>query len=251
MREGDLVRDPDGIKVYIVNAHRYRRHIFNPAVFSMYGHFKWDQVRQLDQATLDNLKTSDLYRAEGDPRVFFLEEVDERQGIAQKRWLDMTGDQFLARGWKWEQVFTINTKERDYYREGTAISSTTVVSQPSPTSSVIAIVPGMLVKSPDAPAVYFITQANMKKPIPSLLVFQSYNNRWEDVKTVSRVQLDQMPTVRAIQKTGDPRVFYLENGTKRWVKTQAALTRLGVGWNQIAAVNQTELDAYPDGAPIE
>ena len=43
--EGDLIRGPDGIKVYIVNNTGAKRHIFNPAVFDMYEHFSWASIK--------------------------------------------------------------------------------------------------------------------------------------------------------------------------------------------------------------
>lgn len=122
--EGDLIRGPDGIKVYIVNAYGFKRHIFNPTVFNMYGHLKWDMIKSVDQQIIDALKTSNFYRADGDPRVFSLKEIDERQGKAQKQWLDIRGERFTQLGYRWEQVFTINTKERDYYQEGAPIKET-------------------------------------------------------------------------------------------------------------------------------
>lgn len=122
IQDGDLIRGPDGVKVYIVNAHGYKRHIFNPAIFNMYGHFKWDKIKSVDKKTLDSLKTSDFYRADGDPKVFYLKEIDEKHSLAQKRWMDIPGDRFSQLGYKWEQIFIINTKERDYYQEGTALS---------------------------------------------------------------------------------------------------------------------------------
>jgi hypothetical protein len=122
VNEGDLVMGPDGITVYIVNGKGFKRHIFNPAVFSMYKHFKWNEVKKLDQAALDTYKSSDLYRASGDTKVFSLFEVDMAKGIAQKRWLDMTADQFIQKGYSWDQIFEINPVERDYYGSGTPLS---------------------------------------------------------------------------------------------------------------------------------
>src|SRR3989344_929193 len=66
LTEGDLIRGPDGIKLYIVNAHGFKRHIFNPTVFNMYGHLKWDKIKSVNQQIIDALKTSDFYRADGD-----------------------------------------------------------------------------------------------------------------------------------------------------------------------------------------
>jgi hypothetical protein len=122
VNEGDLVMGPDGITVYIVNGKGFKRHIFNPKVFSMYTHFKWNEIKKLDQATLDSYKSSDLYRASGDAKVFSLFEVDMAKGIAQKRWLDMTAEQYELKGYSWDQIFEINPVERDYYGSGTPIS---------------------------------------------------------------------------------------------------------------------------------
>ena len=257
--EGSLVRGPDGIKVWIVNWHGYKRHIFNPAVFNMYGHFKWDQIKTLDQSTLDSIKTSDFYRADGDTRVFSLKEIDERQGFAQKRWMNISGDKFTQLGYKWEQVFIINTKERDYYQEGTPLSEqelagnaqpTTITTQPVQPAT-IKIFSGMLVKSQDSPIVYYITPALLKKPIPSIEVFNSYNNQWSNVKAISKQQLDSILLVSAIRLVGGVKVYILENNTKRWVKTQDAFYRLGLDWNKIAQVNQTEFNYYSEGSSVE
>ena len=121
VREGDLIRGPDGIKVYIVNDRGYKRHIFNPAVFGMYGHFRWDSIKVVSQATLDSYVVSDMYRADGDPKVYSLEEVNEVQGSATKHWLDTSVERFTALGYNWSQVFIVNAQERDYYQTGSAI----------------------------------------------------------------------------------------------------------------------------------
>ena len=122
INEGDLIRGPDGVKVWIVNANGYKRHIFNPAVFGMYGHFVWENIVEVSLITLDSYTTSDLYRADGDEKVFLLEEVDEAAGLANKRWLNFSAAEFLTRGYNWLQVFIINPVERDFYQEGTPIT---------------------------------------------------------------------------------------------------------------------------------
>ena len=225
----------------------------------MYGHFKWDQIKTLDQQAMDSLKTSDFYRADGDPRVFSLKEIDEKNGKAQKRWFNFSGETFTKLGYAWEQVFIINTKERDYYQEGTPITEQEltgapkqVAPAPASTAAVKTVLkPGMLVKSADNPSIYYITQAGLKKAIPSAAVLESYGNAWSQVKIVPQSALDAHETVRAIQGEGSSMVYLLENGQKRWVKTAAAFARLGLVWSKVAEVNQTELYAYPQGDPIE
>ena len=92
----------------------------------MYGHFRWGGIKSVDQATLDSFKTSDTYRAQGDPRVFSLFEINEAQGLAQKRWLNISANQFSGVGFEWTQVFEINPQERDYYQEGTPLDYNTL-----------------------------------------------------------------------------------------------------------------------------
>ena len=119
INEGDLIRGPDGIKVYIVNDKSHgqfsgwKRHIFNPAVFNMYQHFKWDSIKTVDQETIDAYQTSDLYRALGDDKVYRVEEINEVSGLAVK--CHVTAETFIERGLSWDQVFTINNAERDFY----------------------------------------------------------------------------------------------------------------------------------------
>ena len=127
INEGDLVRGPDGIKVYIVKpfAHGsyvgYKRHIFNPAVFNMYQHFDWNNIHAVSQETLDSYQTSDLYRTDGDTKVYGMNEIDEAAGVAQKRWVNMSGEEFITEGYDWAQIFTINNEEANFYSTGSDI----------------------------------------------------------------------------------------------------------------------------------
>jgi hypothetical protein len=50
---------------------------------------------------------------------------------------------------------------------------------------------------------------------------------------------------------GDGKVWLLENDKKRWVKTRDAFKRLGLDWNRIVSVNQTDFGAYAEGFPAE
>lgn len=116
LNEGDLIRGPDGVKVYIINNTGYKRHIFNPEVFNMYGHLKWENIKAVDQTTLDSYKTSDLYRADGDQKVY--QTADD--GV--KRWFNVTGAEFMTK-YTFDQVFVVNTKERDFYSTGSEITA--------------------------------------------------------------------------------------------------------------------------------
>lgn len=99
--------------------------------------------------------------------------------------------------------------------------------------------------------VYYITESGLRRHMPSPEAFTSYGNRWENVVSVGATELGAYRDVRFVHLDGDSRVYLLENGQKRWVKTAEAFQRLGGRWDQIAPVNATEFAAYPLGSDIE
>ena len=121
LKEGDLIRGPDGIKVYVINAFGYKRHIFNPDVFNMYSHLKWENIKEVTQQILDSFTTSNLYRAKDDYKVYLVEETNKAGKKAVKHHLNMSPSLFEQKGYNWNQVFIINKTERDYYQTGSDI----------------------------------------------------------------------------------------------------------------------------------
>lgn len=124
LTEGNLVRAPslaapEGWKVYIINQAGYKRHIFNPDVFNMYGHLKWTDVKDLSATTVQAFTTSDLYRIAGDGKVWSVGD----DGV--KHWINMTAADFTAKGYNWSQVFEVNATEGNYYTQGSDITTTT------------------------------------------------------------------------------------------------------------------------------
>ena len=121
IKPGDLIRGPDGVKIYIVNGKGYKRHVFNPDVFYMYGHLKPENIHEVSQNTLNSYETSDLYRPVGKEKVYKLKEIDEAAGKAKKRWLNMSAREFVDAGYSWDQVFVVSQQEANYYDTGAPI----------------------------------------------------------------------------------------------------------------------------------
>ena len=125
--EGSLIKTADAPEVYIINDKAngqykgWKRHIFNPEVFNMYGQFGWDDINIVPQSTLDMYKTSDLYRSDVDTRVYALE---EQGSSAIKRHIQDEAA-FAANGYSWDQIFTVNEKEVNYYATGPVITAST------------------------------------------------------------------------------------------------------------------------------
>jgi hypothetical protein len=240
--EGDLVRGPDDIKVYIVNAYGYIRHIFNPKVFSFYHHFKWTSVKNLDLTTFAILRPSDLYRADGDTKVYSLKEVDEQKGIAQKRWLNITAGDFTSLLFDPRQIFTINAQERDYYQNGVSLTKADFP---------YTVRRNQLVQVEASSTVYFIDVKGYIRPIPSAAT-RSYGYDYERVTIVTPEELASYPRIKAITlKNGDGKIYLLDGNTTQWIKDPATFSALELNWNDVAIVNQAEVNAYAEADPIE
>lgn len=104
----------------------------------------------------------------------------------------------------------------------------------------------------DGKKTYYITEGSMIRMIPDKKVFESYGDRGDDVITISKkefnfyprnqyVFLEEYPTKDVFQIVG--------NNTKRFVTPQI-VKRLGIKWEQIAPINQVQLDTYQTGQPI-
>ena len=128
LTEGSLIKTTDRPEVYIINDKSHgsylgwKRHIFNPEVFNMYGHLNWNAINVVSQTTLDAYETSDLYKADVDPRVYSLEEYNS---TAIKHHIANV-EAFNSRGYSWNQIFIVNEKEVNYYATGASLG---VISQ--------------------------------------------------------------------------------------------------------------------------
>lgn len=164
-----------------------------------------------------------LIRTEGDDRVYAVRRIG---GVERRQWVP-SPEAFAANGYRWDAVKTVRASELQRYRRAS------------------------LVRATGDPKVYYVTESGMKRHIPTAAVFLSYGNRWEDVVEVSAIELNVIPDSTLVRAAGDPRVYKLENGQKRWITTAAVFTRSGFDWAKIAPVNQTELNAYPTGPDIQ
>lgn len=131
--DGDLIQATGDFDVYIVklvNGKKFKRLILNPDIFNQYGHLKWENIKQVSQATLDEYTTSTLVRAldpangVDDPKVYKLFPAGD---VGVKRWMNMSAEEFVAQGNDWDAVYTINAFERDSYTTGDPITGGTGV----------------------------------------------------------------------------------------------------------------------------
>jgi len=114
LADGTLIRASNDYKVYVING-RYKRWIQSAEIFNFYGHFSFAAVSEVSPETLDLYEDSWLVRADSDTKVY------EINGDGTRHWLDMSAEEFLIRGRKWDMVRVINTSELNWYVEGPAV----------------------------------------------------------------------------------------------------------------------------------
>lgn len=109
-----------------------------------------------------------------------------------------------------------------------------------------------IVEGDETQTIYYLTEGGMIRPILNDEVFYSYGNRKEDVITINQKEFNYYPRnqfvfVEKPQIIRD--VYQITGGIKRYL-TPAAVKSMNLLENEIAPVNQIELDAYPEGEPV-
>lgn len=107
-QEGSLIRAKGTSAVFIVKG-KYRRHISDAKIFGMYGHLGFADVADLSGDELNLYRESKLIRADGDGKVY------EINSDKTKKWLNITAEEFLSRGYSFDSVYIVNEKEFTFY----------------------------------------------------------------------------------------------------------------------------------------
>lgn len=121
LREGDIVgstnlSDPD---IYIVNEYGFKRLFLSPTIFDFYGHLRFPNVKRIDDAVLEKIPTSGLFRncETGDHKIYALEVSGEDAAIL--RWVNISGENAFASDHDFfQKVFCVNSREFSWYSKG-------------------------------------------------------------------------------------------------------------------------------------
>lgn len=112
---GSLIRAENDFKVHVINGN-WRRHIISPEIFKFYPHLGFNKVKVVSLSVLNQYQESNLIRYAAEQKVYAVNENGARQ------WLDISGEQFSASGRNWDAIFTINSRELNFYPLGQPIS---------------------------------------------------------------------------------------------------------------------------------
>jgi len=160
-----------------------------------------------------------------------------------RRWIKSQGI-FLSR-WNWEDVKIVEKQELNSLPLG---------------SDVDTFLEGTLIKG-TKPYVYVISNEK-KRWIKNLEVFNALGYKWENILSVSEEELNSIPNGCDISNTNihpdgslikgtSDKVYFIENGLKRWIKNPDVFTAYGFKWKNVILVSDAEIDRYPLGLVIE
>ena len=219
--DGTLIKVPGNPKIYVIE--NCKKKWIRTAEEFKTKNYNWSNIKEASSETVNAYSnyleaTAKLLRSAGHNKVYRV--------INGKRLWVPTASAFNAQGLKWNEIEDTSEAEVNQYPEA------------------------KLLQVDGDSKIYYITGAGLKRHIPNSQVFLSYNNNWNDVVKVSNTELNAYPDNILIKAKGNYKVYKLENGKKRWIKTARAFNRMGFDWLKIMTVNNVELDAYATGVDI-
>lgn len=106
-----------------------------------------------------------------------------------------------------------------------------------------------LIKLEGSETVYWVSEGNLKIPMLTRAVFLSYNNRDEDVATVSQEEFDYYQDAKYIWLDGKGGIYKVDGTNKRIISVDA-WTETGMGAEQVISVNKADFNSYKTGSKI-
>ncbi|MGK5549679.1 hypothetical protein ACSNOH_33895 [Streptomyces sp. URMC 127] len=113
---------------------------------------------------------------------------------------------------------------------------------------------GARLKGVNSPAVYLILDGK-RRWIPNPATYNNLFRSWDGIQTVIDIDAvddgGQLSDGAILAKSpGEPAVYLVSNGVKRWITSPAAMDKYYFDWNKIVNVSPVALNAIPTGAPI-
>lgn len=145
---------------------------------------------------------------------------------------------FESHGWQWTSIITITDHQLNSYSSGDSIAPGRH---------------GQIIKSP-GPQVYLI-ERNLKRPILSVLAFESHGFKWTDVINVDETELASFalgPNLSIILKQGkalvklqdDPQVWLIEKNQIRVIRSAEIFNAYKFKWLDIQIIDSIEKNNY-------
>jgi len=202
--DGDLIRNPSAegmaqLDIYIVKTvgeKNFKRLILSPHVFESYAHFdkngngdNWDDVMDVDQATMDSYTTTDLVREDGNDKVYRLYAA-EGSDTGSKYWLNMTAASFTA-VFDADAIYTINGTDTAGYTAGANVSNAGATFPPAGGEVVVSTGTLTATLAADTPAAGIAVESAARMPFTKINLTATGGDVVVDSLVVERVSLSK------------------------------------------------------------
>jgi hypothetical protein len=207
--ESTLLKTPDSFKIYVI-INQKKKWIPTPEVFETLG-YEWTNITIIDKNDLFSIPDyeDNLIRALNDFKVYLIV-----QGI--KRHIP-NPEIFLNYGFEWNDIKEVNQETINQYKTS------------------------LLIKESKKEEIYYLCpERKIKRWLRSPEIFNSYNNKWEDIQVVSKYEMDSYPESNLIKLYSSNDIYLIEGNKKRLIKTVEEFEREGLDWGKVMGVNGVE-----------
>ena len=163
-----------------------------------------------------------LYRIDGSPRVYVIKNK-------KKHWIQ-TPKEFNDNGYNWGKVKVVSAEVLEEYSDEEEVSTTE------------------LLRAIGSNKVYKVNNGK-RRWIETAGEFNAAGYKWKDIKDVSSETLASYQNEvlsELLRATGSHKVYIIENGKRRWIKTAGEFNAAGHRWEDVEDVSVAALDSYSD-----
>lgn len=210
-----LIKTSTSPKVYVI-INGKKKWISTPEVFETLG-YKWTEITIADDTAIKSIPNyeDNLIRAINDYKVYLIV-----NGISRHI---PNPEIFLDYGFSWDDVKDVPQATINKYSRG------------------------YLIRESRQGKIFYLSPNGVKKWIPNPEIFASYNNKWEDIQVVSKLEMESYP-VSNLRRYNN-QIFLIEGNTKRLIPNEAVLARYDA--NLILDVNKKEWDWFGMGNMVK
>lgn len=216
---GTLLKISSSFKVYVIIDGK-KKWISTPEVFEQLG-YGWTDIKQITKEELDAIPDyeDNLIRQIEDYKVYLVVNGIKRHIPNPKIFLDY--------GFDWSDVKNVEKAIIDKYQST------------------------FLIKESGQNDIYYLTLTGAKKLIPTLEIFDSYNDKRENIQIISKTEMDSYPTSDLVKLNDYKEVYLIEGKIKKYIPSPEIFNKYNLNWNYITSINETEFNWYQNGGELQ
>ena len=237
----NLIRAKGKSTVYFIEDETARP-IPSAAVFKANG-FKWEDVEELSEEEVvsypegDALLYPDGSLIKGSSSTVYVVSEGKKKGF-------MSAKVFEGLGYKWGLIKNISDGELALYEIDDPLNENSDYPE------------GSLIRVEGTPTVWQIENGK-KRPIPALSVFYAHKFDWQNVVVTDSTHGNKFSQGSELEYPDgslisgpDGKVYNIDNGKKRWIRSALDFIKAGYNWDDIVTVSARDLSKYGSGNNI-